>query len=93
MVAEERRDEKLEKEAALDKIAALSSRSSSSISSSNRATAPGGPDGKKGKPQTKSRGKRNSDALTSYVKSMGKWSPVFICFALANVGFRSAQRE
>jgi len=42
----------------------------------------------------KSRGKRNSDALVSYMRSMGRISfPVFCVFTFCNVGFRSAQRE
>ncbi len=41
-----------------------------------------------------SRGKRNSDALFSYVKSMGKFNfPIFCAFTVCNIGFRSAQRE
>lgn len=44
-------------------------------------------------PQKKSRGKRNSDALFSYVKTMGKVQfPIFCAFTFCNIGFRSAQR-
>ncbi|KAH8891756.1 ABC transporter [Thozetella sp. PMI_491] len=40
----------------------------------------------------KSRGKRNSDALFSYVRSMGKvYFPIFCVFTIFNIGFRSAQ--
>ncbi len=42
----------------------------------------------------KSRGKRNSDALFSYIRSMGNiYFPVFCAFTLCNIGFRSAQRK
>ncbi|CAK7207847.1 hypothetical protein SEUCBS139899_010662 [Sporothrix eucalyptigena] len=40
----------------------------------------------------KSRGKRNSDALFSYVRSMGRVQfPIFCAFTFCNIGFRSAQ--
>ncbi|CAK7233982.1 hypothetical protein SBRCBS47491_008794 [Sporothrix bragantina] len=43
-------------------------------------------------PNKKSRGKRNSDALFSYVQSMGKVQfPIFCAFTFCNIGFRSAQ--
>ncbi len=42
----------------------------------------------------KSRGKRNADALFSYMKSMGNvYFPVFCIFTVCNIGFRSAQRK
>ncbi len=41
-----------------------------------------------------SRGKRNSDALFSYIRSMGKVNfPIFCAFTVCNIGFRSAQRK
>ncbi|KAH8881696.1 P-loop containing nucleoside triphosphate hydrolase protein [Thozetella sp. PMI_491] len=40
----------------------------------------------------KSRGKRNADALFSYIKSMGNfYFPIFCVFTVFNIGFRSAQ--
>ncbi len=46
------------------------------------------------KPVGKSRGKRNADALFSYIKSMGGVSfAVFCGFTVGNIGFRSAQRK
>ena len=45
------------------------------------------------KDQTPSRGKRNADALITYIKSMGKIPfAVFCAFTIGNIGFRSAQR-
>ena len=42
----------------------------------------------------RSRGKRNSSALISYIKSMGKiYFPIFCAFTVGNIGFRSAQRK
>ena len=42
----------------------------------------------------KSRGKRNSDALFSYIRSMGRlYFPIFGAFTVCNIGFRSAQRK
>ena len=42
----------------------------------------------------KSRGRRNSDAMFSYIQSMGKVSfPIFCLFTFCNIGFRSAQRK
>jgi hypothetical protein len=42
----------------------------------------------------RSRGKRNSSALMSYIKSMGKiYFPIFAAFTVGNIGFRSAQRK
>ncbi len=41
-----------------------------------------------------SRGKRNADALFSYIRAMGNvYFPIFCVFTIFNVGFRSAQRE
>ena len=41
-----------------------------------------------------SRGKRNADALVTYVKSMGNVSfAIFCAFTIGNIGFRSAQRK
>jgi len=41
----------------------------------------------------RSRGKRNSSALISYIASMGKvYFPIFAAFTVGNIGFRSAQR-
>lgn len=43
-------------------------------------------------PTKKSRGKRNSDALFSYIQSMGRVQfPIFCAFTFCNIGFRSAQ--
>lgn len=40
-----------------------------------------------------SRGKRNADALLTYIKSMGNVSfAIFCAFTVGNIGFRSAQR-
>ncbi|KUJ12857.1 P-loop containing nucleoside triphosphate hydrolase protein [Mollisia scopiformis] len=40
----------------------------------------------------KSRGKRNSSSLFSYIKSMGRvYFPIFAAFTVCNIGFRSAQ--
>jgi ATP-binding cassette, subfamily C (CFTR/MRP), member 1 len=42
----------------------------------------------------RSRGKRNSSALISYIQSMGKvYFPIFALFTVCNIGFRSAQRK
>jgi hypothetical protein len=44
--------------------------------------------------KTKSRGKRNGDAMLSYIRSMGKVQfPIFVAFTVLNIGFRSAQRK
>jgi len=44
-------------------------------------------------PPGPSRGKRNSDALYSYMRCMGKYSFMAFCaLAFCNVGFRSSQR-
>lgn len=41
-----------------------------------------------------SRGRRNKDALLTYMKSMGGIAfSVFCAFTVGNIGFRSAQRE
>jgi ATP-binding cassette subfamily C (CFTR/MRP) protein 1 len=42
----------------------------------------------------RSRGRRNSRALFSYIRSMGKvYFPIFCAFTVCNIGFRSAQRK
>ena len=45
-------------------------------------------------PSKPSRGKRNSDAIYSYIRTMGKLSfPAFCALTFCNVGFRSSQRK
>lgn len=45
------------------------------------------------KSEAPSRGKRNADALITYIKSMGNVSfAIFCAFTVGNIAFRSAQR-
>jgi ATP-binding cassette subfamily C (CFTR/MRP) protein 1 len=78
-VAEEEEREENEKEKVLVKMA-----SKKEAEKARKAAQVGG----------KSRGRRNADAMSSYIRSMGKVAfPSFCFLTICNVGFRAAQRE
>lgn len=74
-----------EKEAVIERI-------TSAKSLGRKPPGAGGPPGA-GPPDNSSRGKRNADAMFSYLKSLGgKAFALYAAFTVCNIGFRTAQR-
>lgn len=72
-------DDKTKKEDMIAKVASLKAQK---------------PKGDTEDPGTQSRGKRNADALVSYMKSMGHFKlSLFLILTIFNCGFRTAGRE
>lgn len=75
-----------EKEAVIERIA-------SAKAMGRKPPGAGGPPGA-GPSDSASRGKRNADAMFSYLKSLGgKAFALYATFTVCNIGFRTAQRE
>ncbi|KAK3316810.1 P-loop containing nucleoside triphosphate hydrolase protein [Apodospora peruviana] len=78
IVAEEMQEEEKEKEAIIAKVVSL--KAQKTIPKDGERTAEG-----------PSRGKRNADAMISYIKSLGNLNFIVFCFfTISNIGFRSA---